>query len=86
MTLSNPDHSKRFIKLAENITYFEVKDFSRQPLEDANGLIFVDEPVQVKIYKEGKGSESKIIHFMIRRESLTDRWFIDQDAIYEAIK
>ncbi|MFS0762267.1 hypothetical protein [Peribacillus phoenicis] len=86
MTLSNPDHSKRFIKIAENITYFGVKDFSRQPLEDANGLILMDVPVQVKIYKERKGSESKIIHFMIRRESLTDRWFIDQDAIYEALK
>jgi hypothetical protein len=86
MTLSNSDHSKRFIKLAENITYFGVRDFSRQPLEDANGLIFVDVPVQVKVYKERKGSESKIIHFMIRRESLTDRWFIDQEAIYEALK
>ncbi|MCM3674645.1 hypothetical protein M3699_12280 [Peribacillus simplex] len=86
MTLSNPDHSNRFIKLAENITYFGVRDFSGQPLEDANGLILVDVPVQVKIYKEREGSENKILHFMIRRESLTDRWFIDQDAIYEDLK
>ncbi|MEF2098301.1 hypothetical protein V3595_27395 [Bacillus sp. CFBP9009] len=86
MTLSNPDHSNRFIKLAENITYFGVRDFSGQPLQDANGLILVDVPVQVKIYKEREGSENKIIHFMIRRESLTDRWFIDQGAIYEDLK
>ncbi|TKH07787.1 hypothetical protein FC678_22175 [Peribacillus simplex] len=86
MTLSNPDHSNRFNKLAENITYFWVRDFSGYPIEDANGFILVDVPIQVKIYKERKGSESKIIHFMIRRESLTDRWFIDQDAIYEALK
>jgi hypothetical protein len=86
MTLSNPDHSNRFNKLADNITYFAVRDFSGQPLEDANGLMLVDVPVKVKIYKKREGSESKIIHFMIRRESLTDRWFIDKDAIYEALK
>ncbi|MGG0414251.1 hypothetical protein [Peribacillus simplex] len=86
LTLSNPDHSDRFNKLAENITYFAVRDFSGQPLEDANGLMLVDVPVQVKIYKKREGSENKVIHFMIRRESLTDRWFIDQDAIHEDLK
>ncbi|MBT2648548.1 hypothetical protein J7E52_17910 [Bacillus sp. ISL-34] len=86
LTLSNHDHSDRFNKLAKKITYFAVRDFSGQPLEDANGLILVDVPVQVKIYKKREGSEKKIIHFMIRRESLTDRWFIDQDAIHADLK
>jgi hypothetical protein len=46
----------------------------------------VDVPVQVAIYKKREGKEKKVMHFMIRRESLTDRWFIDQDSLHEDIK
>ncbi|PEZ74430.1 hypothetical protein [Bacillus sp. AFS017274] len=86
MTLSNPGHSNRVNKLVKDITYFGVDDPLRQPPEQLNGLFLVDVPVQVAIYKKREGKEKKVMHFMIRRESLTDRWFIDQDSLHEDIK
>ncbi|MGE6720881.1 hypothetical protein ACQKGD_26540 [Peribacillus frigoritolerans] len=86
MTLSNPSHPNRVNKLVKDITYFGVVDPLRQPPEQLNGLFLVDVPVQVAIYKKKDGKEIKVMHFMIRKESLTDRWFIDQDAIYEDLK
>ncbi|SIR87072.1 hypothetical protein SAMN05878482_106304 [Peribacillus simplex] len=86
MTLSNPEHPDRVNKLVNDITYFGVVDPLRQPPEQLNGLFLVDVPVQVAIYKKREGKEKKVMHFMIRRESLTDRWFIDQDSLREDLK
>ncbi|WP_053345488.1 hypothetical protein [Peribacillus butanolivorans] len=82
LTLSNPSHLNRVNKLVEDITYFGVVDPLRQPPEQLNGVFLVDVPVQVAIYKKREGKEKKVMHFMIRRDSLTDRWFIDQDSLY----
>ncbi|MFE3974426.1 MULTISPECIES: hypothetical protein [unclassified Peribacillus] len=86
MTLSNPSHPNRVNKLVKDITYFGVVDPLRQPPEQLNGLFLVDVPVQAAIYKKREGKEIKVMHFMIRRESLTDRWIIDQDLLYEDLK
>ncbi|MFI8495239.1 hypothetical protein ACIGC1_20415 [Peribacillus butanolivorans] len=86
LTLSNPGHLNRVNKLVEDITYFGVVDPLRQPPEQLNGVFLVDVPVQVAIYKKREGKENKVMHFMIRRDSLTDRWFIDQDSLYEDLK
>ncbi|MFF2587136.1 hypothetical protein ACFVSS_04460 [Peribacillus butanolivorans] len=86
LTLSNPSHLNRVNKLVEDITYFGVVDPLRQPLEQLNGVFLVDVPVQVAIYKKREGKEKKVMHFMIRRDSLTDRWSIDQDSLYEDLK
>ncbi|MGE7765528.1 hypothetical protein [Peribacillus sp. NPDC096540] len=86
MTLSNPSHLNRVNKLVKDITYFGVVDPLRQPPEQLNGLLLVDVPVQVAIYKKREGKEKKVMHFMIRRDSLTDRWYIDQDSLYEDLK
>ncbi|MFE4242668.1 hypothetical protein [Peribacillus butanolivorans] len=86
LTLSNPSHLNRVNKLVEDITYFGVVDPLRQPPEQLNGVFLVDVPVQVAIYKKSEGKEKKVMHFMIRRDSLTDRWFIDQDSLYEDLK
>ncbi|MDW7616768.1 hypothetical protein EI200_07190 [Peribacillus simplex] len=86
MTLSNPSHPNRVIKIVKDITYFGVVDPLRQPPEQLNGLFLVDVPVQAAIYKKREGKEIKVMHFMIRRESLTDRWYIDQDLLYEDLK
>ncbi|KRF63229.1 hypothetical protein ASG99_22420 [Bacillus sp. Soil768D1] len=86
LTLSNPSHLNRVNKLVEDITYFGVVDPLRQPPEQLDGVFLVDVPVQVAIYKKREGKEKKVMHFMIRRDSLTDRWFIDQDSLYEDLK
>ncbi|MED3692088.1 hypothetical protein P4534_25410 [Peribacillus butanolivorans] len=86
LTLSKPSHLNRVNKLVEDITYFGVVDPLRQPPEQLNGVFLVDVPVQVAIYKKREGKEKKVMHFMIRRDSLTDRWFIDQDSLYEDLK
>ncbi|WP_260288543.1 hypothetical protein [Peribacillus aracenensis] len=86
MTLSNPGYPKTVNELVEDITYFGVVEPLRQPPEQLNGLFLVDVPVQVAINKKREGKEKKVMHFMIRRESLTDRWFIDQDSLHEDLK
>ena len=63
-----------------------VNDLSGLPLKGTNWLILVEVPVQVNIYTKREGREKKIIHFIIRRESLADRWFIDRDSLYEALR
>ncbi|USK74362.1 hypothetical protein [Peribacillus frigoritolerans] len=85
MTL-NPGHLDRVKNLVKDITYFKVIDPLRQPPEQLNGPFLVDVPVQVSIHKKSEGKENKVLHFMIRKESLTDHWFIDQEAIYEELK
>lgn len=86
MTLSNPGHLDRVKNLVKDITYFRIIEPLRQPPEQLNGPFLVDVPVQVSIHKKREGKENKVLHFMIRKESLTNHWFIDQEAIYEELK
>jgi hypothetical protein len=85
LTLANSDHPNRFKKLVKDITYFVVSDFPG-PTLNTTGLVLVDVPVQVHIYKKGEGREKKMIHFTIWREGLTNRWFIDQDSLYDELR
>lgn len=84
LTLSDSEHPDRFHTLMQDRISLVIRDFSKQ--ENTNGLIMIEVPVQVDIYKKGKGREKRMIHFMIRRDGLTNRWFIDQDSLCEELR
>jgi hypothetical protein len=85
LSLNDSKHPHRFDKLVEGMSFFGIRDFPGQSL-DTSGLLLVDIPVQVDMYRKGKGREKKTVKFTIWREGLTHRWFIDQDALYEELK
>ena len=84
LILSDSEHLDHFHTLMKDMTSFVIRDFPEQ--EDTNGLLLIEIPIQVDIYKKGKGREKRMIHFMIRRDGLTNRWFIDQDSLYEELR
>lgn len=85
LTLTDSKHPHRFDKLVDGTSLFVIHDFPRQSL-DTRGLVLVEIPVQVHIFKKGKGREKKTMMFTIWREGLTNRWFIVQDSLYEELK
>ena len=85
LTLTDSKHPHRFDKLVDGMSLFVIHDFPRQSL-DTRGLVLVEIPVQVHIFKKGIGREKKTMMFTIWREGLTNRWFIVQDSLYEELK
>ncbi|MDQ0861041.1 hypothetical protein [Bacillus sp. V2I10] len=86
LIISDSDCPKCFDEFIKGITYFGVGGLPAPPFKDTNGLLLVEIPAQVNIYTKRKGAEKKIVHFMIRRESLTDRWLIDQESLYKDLR
>jgi hypothetical protein len=64
-------------KLKNDFTYFKITNRSLSPVNDMNGQILMKIPVEVEFYKRIKGREKMDIHFIIRRDSIIDRWYID---------
>ena len=88
MKLNTSDSSctKCFDEFVKGVIYFGVSDLSTPPVKDINGLLLVEILVQVDNYTKRNGGKKQIIHFIIRRESLTNRWLINQDSLYKGLK
>ena len=86
LTLSTSKQSNLDQTLVQDMTSFVVRDFPEPSLEDINGLLLVEVPIRVDLYKKGKGKEKRTITFTIWREGLTNRWMIDQDSLYEELR
>ncbi len=85
LTLSTSKQSNLVQTLVQDMT-FVVRDLPEASLEDINGLLLVEVPIRVDLYKKGKGKEKRTITFTIWREGLTNRWMIDQDSLYEELR
>ncbi|MFJ8244447.1 hypothetical protein [Peribacillus asahii] len=81
-TVSNAHRMKYLNSIIKDITYLNL---SKERREGQGELLLIDIPAQVAIYTEKKGKVKDTIHFIIRREGVTDRWFIDQDALYQQL-
>lgn len=86
LTLSHSKHPNRLHKRVQDMTSFGIRSFPKQSIKDVNESLLVDIPVQVDIYKKGKGREKRMVIFTIWREGLTHRWFIDQDSLVEELR
>ncbi|RFU68198.1 hypothetical protein [Bacillus sp. V59.32b] len=76
----------RINKVANNMKYFSVTRYLNRPLKNTKGLLQVDIPVEATYFTMDNRKEAKIIHFIVRRESLTDAWLIDQKNLYKELK
>lgn len=85
MTLSSSKHLNS-LKQLKGISVFGISRFMEPPLKNTNGLIFLDIPVQAHIYKKGKGKVKRIVHFVIWKEGLKNRWYIDQGSLLEELR
>lgn len=68
-----------------DITYFEVTDLSSTALKERDQLVLLDVPVKVLIIKNKKEKVKTAIHFVLRRNSLIDRWYIDGEHLVKEI-
>ncbi|USK60795.1 hypothetical protein [Peribacillus asahii] len=81
-TVSNAHRMKYLNRIVKDITYLNL---SKERREGQDELLLIDIPARVAMYTEDRGKIKDTIHFIIRRESVTDRWFIDQDALYQEL-
>jgi hypothetical protein len=77
LTVAKNENQSQLTKIIKDLTYFRITNMSLLPMEDINEPILIEVPFEVEFYKRNKGREKKIMHFIIRRDNLIDRWYID---------
>jgi hypothetical protein len=77
LTVAKNDYQSQLTKVIKDLTYFSITNMSLLPVEDINDQVLIEVPVEVEFYKRHKGRDKKVMHFIIRRDSLIDRWYID---------
>ncbi len=78
LTVAKNENQSQLTKIIKDLTYFRITNMSLLPMEDINEPILIEVPVEVEFYKSNKGRDKKVMHFIIRRDSLIDRWYIDE--------
>jgi hypothetical protein len=76
-TVAKNKNRSQLTKVIKDLTYFTVTNMSLLPTEDINEQVVIEVPVEVEFDKRHKGRNKKVMHFIIRRNSLIDRWYID---------
>jgi hypothetical protein len=77
LTVAKNKNRSQLNKVIRDLTYFRITNISLLPVEDINEQVLIEVPVEVEFYKINKGRDKKVMHFIIRRDSLLDRWYID---------
>jgi hypothetical protein len=77
LSVAKNKNQSQLIKVINDLTYFRITNMSLLPVEDINEQVLMEVPVEVEFYKKHKGKDKKVMHFIIRRDSLIDRWYID---------
>lgn len=72
-------------KLIREISYFSIIRMSLLPLEDLTNQFLLEVPVKVEFHNKNKGKTKKAIKFIIRRDSITDRWYIEGQNILKEL-
>jgi hypothetical protein len=85
-TLSHSNNPNRLHKRIQDMTSLGIRSFPKEAIEDINESLLIEIPVDVDIYRKGKGREKKLVTFTVWREGLTHRWFIDQDSLVEQLR
>jgi hypothetical protein len=77
LSVAKNKNRSQLTKVIKDLTYFRITNMSLLPVEDINEQVLIEVPVEVEFYKKHKGRDKKVMHFIIRRDSLIDRWYID---------
>ena len=84
--VDNKYKQKLTTKMTKDISYFSIMGVSLLPMEDLNYQLVMEVPVKVEFLDKNKGKSKKVIHFVVRRDSLIDRWYIEGQTILKEIK
>ncbi|WP_369900310.1 hypothetical protein [Bacillus manliponensis] len=85
MTLSSSKGFKKMNEVIKNITNIKIKTPSVTSSEDVSNIVQVEIPVKITMYVKEDGREKRSGTFTIKRDSITHRWMIDQDSIYNCL-
>ena len=72
-------------KMIKDISYFGIMGMSLLPMEDLNDQFVMEVPVKVEFVDKNKGKTKKVIQFLVRRDSLIDRWYIEGQTIWKEV-
>jgi hypothetical protein len=86
LTVSHEHNLESLHKIVQDFDYFVIKNMSLHPAKEMKSSVLVKIPVRVEIFKEGKGKEKRTINYVVRRNSLTDPWQIDEASLTEQLK
>lgn len=84
-TLLPNSKNKRLNNALNQISIFSITNMSYLPLSDLKGLLSMEIPVEVEIYRENKGKERKQIVFILVRNSIVDRWYIQPQELQKQL-
>lgn len=73
-------------KMIKELSYFSIISMSLLPMEDLHDQFVIEVPVKVEFVDKNKGKSKKYITFVVRRDSLIDRWYIEGQTIWKEVK
>lgn len=73
-------------KMAKSFTYFRITSMSFLPVEDLGGQLVLEVPVEAKYHTDKSGKITKNMTFILRKNSVLDRWMIDTEHFFNQIK
>lgn len=77
-SIENQD-PKKLKKWTKTFTYFRITSMSYLPVEDLEGQLVLEVPVEAKYHTDKSGKVTKNMTFILRKNSLLDRWKIDTE-------
>lgn len=84
--VKNKYKKKLTTKMINDISYFSITGMSLLPMEDLNDQFVIEVPAKVEFLDKNKGKTKKVINFVVRRDSLIDRWYIEGQTVFKEVK
>jgi len=77
LTITEYTNKSKLLTSLGKFTYFRISSLSYLPVEDLTGQLVLEIPAEVNYHTRKTGKVKKDITFLVRRDSLVDRWKID---------
>lgn len=78
-------NNKKLFQNLNQISIFSVTNMSYLPLSDFKGLLTIEIPIEAEIFRENQGKERKQITFVLVRNTLIERWYIQQNELLKEL-
>lgn len=86
VTIAENKSSTKLKKMAQSFTYFRITSMSFLPVEDLEGRLVLEVPVEVKYHTDKSGKVTKDMSMILRKNSVMDRWRIDTEHFFNQIQ
>lgn len=86
VTSTENKKTKKLNQIARSFTYFRISSMSFLPVEDLEGQLVLEVPVEAKYHTDNSGKVTKDMTIILRRNSILDRWRIDTEYFFNQIE